>query len=67
MLCIYVYIPGQECMIIHCHIKFKGLNAGGDISVLAMNKKLVAMEAQRPRREYMEQMMRGSKYVIVRS
>ena len=50
-------------MIIHCHLVFKGLNDGGDISVLAMNKML--LEAQGPRPEYIEQMMCGSKYLLL--
>ena len=50
ILSMHIPRPG---VIIHCHLVFKGLNDGGDISVLAMNKKL--MEAQRE-----------SKYILLR-
>ena len=55
--------PWPAGMIIHCHLKFKGLNDGRDISVLTMNKKI---EAQRPYLEYVEQMKRGSKWLIIK-
>ena len=59
--CLHVFPwPG---VIIHRHLNFslQGLNDGGDVSVLAMNKKL--MEAQRPQQEHMEWMMRERKYI----